>query len=137
MPTQYLHRVYIVAAASSITNAFRTFWTGQIDAADDPANWPALSATGAAPATARHWCGSLTNGAAKKVLDKWYQAASMVAPDWTTMTRAQIRNQLATDRAALVAATNIRMWHCDNDGGWDDFGALLAGAGLQAIQTLT
>lgn len=92
-----------------------------------------LSATGNAPAT--HWwfCAALTNAQAILALNRWYIVASMTPPDWSTMTRAQIRAQIATDRAALIAASGIGMWHADNDGVWDDPVAVLAARGLKVI----
>lgn len=132
MPTQHLHRIVCIAAEARCAT-INTAIKNNLD--PDGGDWLSvrLSASGNLPAT--HWAFSaqLTNAGVLWVLNRWYALAAMTPPAWGTLTRAQIRSRLATDRTALVAASQVRMFHCDNDGVWDQPGELLAAIGLQVI----
>lgn len=133
MPTNYLHRLLIVctnARKASLT----TWWVNNVDPNGSNTFNHGLSASGSAPAT--HWwaCVGLTNADARQALNRWYAIAGVSAPNWNTMTRAEIRAQVASDWNALVAGSGIRIWHSDNDANWDDFQDRRSGVGLQKIQ---
>ena len=132
MATRHLHRVLIVTN-NARKAALTTWWVSNIDPNGATTFDQGLSATGSAPAT--HWwaCAALTNAQVRAVLNRRYATASMTPPEWNSLTRAQIRTRLATDRAALVAASGVRMWHCNNDDAWDDFAALRAASGLSPV----
>ena len=132
MVTQHLHRVLVITAASRIA-ALNTWVHNNLDPTGGDWLVAGLSPTGVAPATHGWCCAGLTNAQGKLVLDRWYAVAGMTPPAWATMTRAQIRSRLVTDRAALTSASQIVMWHCDNDGDWDDFPTILSNLGLVVI----
>jgi hypothetical protein len=130
--TLHLHRILCLAAAARIA-ALNTWLKNNIDPAGG--DWVAarLSATGTPPATHGWFCAGLTSAQGAAVLNRWYALASMTPPNWGSLTRAQVRSRIATDRAALRAATQINVFHADNDGAWDSPEAALAATGLQRV----
>ena len=97
MATRHLHRVLIVTN-NARKAALTTWWVNNIDPNGATTFDQGLSATGSAPAT-RWWaCAALTNAQVRAVLNRWYATASMTPPEWNSLTRAQIRTRLATDR---------------------------------------
>lgn len=134
MPTQYLHRILIVTN-NARRAALTTWWVNNIDPNGATTFDQGLSASGNLPAT--HWvaCATLTNNQVALCLNRWYQIASLSPPQWGQLNRQQIRQRIQTDWNTLIA-TGIRMFHCDNDGAWDNFYDRLTQSGLQFIRTV-
>ena len=133
MATNHLNRVVLVVPDARKA-AFNAWVRNNLDPSGDDWLTAGLSASGNAPAT-HWWCSAaLTNAEARQVLDRLYALASLTPPDWRTLTRAQVRARLASDRAALQSAAGLRLAHSDNDGDWPDPNTLLAAAGLRRVQ---
>lgn len=131
--TQHVHRLLLLIPAARRA-AVRNWWTANLDAADGGATWAvALSASGSLPATA-YWCSAALTGPQLRLLIlQLVQSAGLAVPDTTGWGRADYVTWVATNAAAVQAATGIRVRRSDNDGGWDAPEALLAAAGLRRV----
>jgi hypothetical protein len=133
MATNFIHRIILVVPAARVA-AFNTWVRNNLDAAG--ADWLAasLSVLGSAPATHALCNAALVPADCLKVLRRLCTLAAVTPPaDFDTYTRAQKKQWVVDSRAAIRAATGIRVFLADNDGAWDSVGDVLSAAGLQRI----
>lgn len=118
------HRLVIVCPAARLA-AFGTWWSANIDPADNCSMWPPLNASGSdADVVTHRWCSTmLTNAQWRAVVVRVCQIANVTPPtagQWNGWTRAQKRAWLTSTRDDLLSASGIWLDHSNGDGAWTD-----------------
>jgi hypothetical protein len=135
MTTAFLHRLLVIVPAARCA-ALNAFIKGGINPSGG--DWFAanLSASGTAPATHAWASFAVTDAQGKILLGRLAQQAGLTQPaSWDSFTRAQKRQWVLDQRAAVRTAIGVWLVPDNNDGAWSDPAAALAVLGLQLIQT--
>lgn len=137
MPTtDFTERITIILPVARVAS-FGAWWTANIDPSDDCSAWPALNAAGDnSPATHRWCCTALTLPQVRKLMVRLCQASGITQPaQWDSWTRAQKRQWLLSNRAAIRAAIGVWIGSADNDQAWERFDDHLDTMTLKRRQT--
>jgi hypothetical protein len=133
--TDFTERITIILPVARVAN-FGTWWQANIDPSDDCTTWPALNAAGDnSPATHRWCCTALTLPKVRKLMVRLCQVSGITQPaQWDTRNRAQKRQWLLSNRAAIRTAIGVWIGHTDNDQAWERFDDHLETMGLKRKQ---
>lgn len=133
--TNFSERIVIILPVARVAS-FSVFWKNNIDPNDDCTTWPALNATGDDAAATHVWCcTSLTLVEIRKLMVRLCLASGITQPAaWDSWTRAQKRQWLLSNRAAIRTAIGVWIGRSDNDGTWEKFDDHLATMGLKRRQ---
>lgn len=133
MATLFLHRLSVIVPAARRA-VFLAWWRANIDA-DETLDVELNPAGDAGTATAYWLSTALKNADTIKIIRQLAQMASLTLPP-AGSTRAQVKQWLVDNRAAIVAVVGLYARISDNDGVWHDHEAELTGAGVQRVRII-
>lgn len=136
MPTQHIHRLLLVVPAARCAG-LNAWVRANLDITGGDWFTPSLSATGAAPTTHAWASFALTDSQGKKLLMRLAQQSGLTQPaNWDTMTRAQKKSWLISNRATVKSGIGVYIEPGENDvaGGWPDPQAVLTACGLKVVR---